>query len=211
MPPLRVAKLGGSLLTWPLARSRQAGPSVASPAPLASALRDWLASQPPAATVLIVGGGERVDRLREQCQREPIGDAAAHWLAIEAMGLNTRAVAALLPEAPLLEHYEALTARLNIPGTILFDAASFLREIEPNRSGTRLPASWDVTSDAIAGRLAVVLGATELVLFKSLPPPAGASLNELASLAYVDRFLPRLEEELPPMRCVNLRTSDLVS
>jgi hypothetical protein len=63
-----------------------------------------------------------------------------------------------------------------------------------------------VTSDAIAGRLAVVLHAQELVLIKSVPPPiAGdgdARLQHLADAGFVDAFLPKLRAELPRCRVV---------
>jgi len=82
-----------------------------------------------------------------------------------------------------------------------------MRHGEPGIAGTRLPASWEVTSDAIAGRLAVALAADELVLMKSaLPAESDATeLVALAAAGYIDPMLPRLAEELPPCRLVNLR------
>jgi aspartokinase-like uncharacterized kinase len=81
-----------------------------------------------------------------------------------------------------------------------------LRQIEPKCAGTRLPANWSVTSDAIAARLAIVLAADDLVLLKSIVPPAARSgtmvdwIAELAALGYVDGSLPMLAAGLSTLR-----------
>jgi aspartokinase-like uncharacterized kinase len=66
-----------------------------------------------------------------------------------------------------------------------------------------LPANWSVTSDSIAGRLAIALGADELALLKSVSPPVNRDtahwLSELAVAGYVDSFFPKLQAEMPPL------------
>jgi 5-(aminomethyl)-3-furanmethanol phosphate kinase len=189
-----VAKIGGSLL---------------SKADLAAQLRKWfdaeLATHPETHYVLIVGGGRLVDRIREIDCTSPLGDANAHWICIELMSVITRILAALLPELTVVHQFSQLAERTNRPGATLLCPGDFLKNIEPTGAGTRLPADWSVTSDAIAARLAIVLDAHELVLVKSVAPPVpcndcGDWLRELAELGYVDRFLPRLTQSLPPMR-----------
>ena len=86
------------------------------------------------------------------------------------------------PELAIEDEYRALQRRCGEAGVTMFRPSRFLRQIEPHAAGTRLTARWQVTSDAIAARLAIVLGADELVLVKSVPPPGpgGHSLDQLA-------------------------------
>ncbi len=81
---VRVVKLGGSLLELD---------------DLAARLETWFASQPPAANVLVVGGGRFVDLLREWDARRPVAAEAIHWLAVRAMGLTAALVGEMLPHA----------------------------------------------------------------------------------------------------------------
>ena len=68
-----------------------------------------------------------------------------------------------------------------------------------------LPHSWDVTSDSIAARLAVLAGADELVLLKSGLPAGSLTLAQAAETGYVDRYFPVAAAGVPRVRCVNLR------
>ena len=61
----RVIKLGGSLLEWP-------GMPVA--------FRRWLARQAPAASVLIAGGGQIVEALRQLDAALGLSQETMHWL-----------------------------------------------------------------------------------------------------------------------------------
>jgi hypothetical protein len=60
-----------------------------------------------------------------------------------------------------------------------------------NPRDAALPSSWGVTSDAVAARVAVAVGAGELVLLKSAPPPPGDAAA-WAACGYVDAWLPRV-------------------
>lgn len=189
-PPLRVAKLGGSLLTYE---------------PLAPALRAWLADDSFSGhTVLVVGGGPLVDGLREVDRRHAISESAMHWLCIQALSVTAQCVQQLLPELPLVAQLGTLRERLAVRGATLFEVQHFMRYEEPHLPGVKLPATWDVTTDSIAARLAIVLEAESLVLLKS-SDPASERFDELVEAGHVDRFLPRLMADAPPIRCVNLR------
>ena len=65
-----------------------------------------------------------------------------------------------------------------------------------------------MTSDSIAARLAVRLGAGELVLLKSSLPAAGSTLPGAAETGYVDAYFPTAAAEVPRVRCVDLRADD---
>jgi aspartokinase-like uncharacterized kinase len=186
---VRVVKLGGSLLDWP---------------ELAASVRAWLARQPAAANVLIVGGGALVEKLRELDRAQPMPPATIHWLAVRAMSLTAAIFAERLPEATLADSLEQLRlADTDVPQ--ILDIERFLRE--DRGTPHALPECWDVTSDSIAARVARILGASELVLLKSALPRDTTSRDTLARLGYVDAYFPRASKGLN-VRSVNLRDPD---
>lgn len=181
---LRVVKVGGSLLGLE---------------DLAERLRRWLAGEPQASNVLVVGGGSRVDVIR----RRQYAEIEAHWLAVAAMLSNARDLQNVLPEAKWFERiYEVRDS--GAPFGIL-DPLSFMRYDDARHPLGPLPASWGVTSDSIAARAADMLKANELVLLKSALPPASAALEVLVAAGYVDPFFPHAAHDLACIRYVNLR------
>ena len=183
--PIRVVKLGGSLLDLP---------------DLAARLRRWLDGQHRMKTALLVGGGRLSDAVREYDRVHALGDEAAHWLAVGSMQLNARLAAAMLPEAAWIEAVDDLAnAACSLS---IVDPWHLLRDAD-RRSPQPLLAGWQVTSDSIAARLAELCSACELVLLKSALP-GEASVAAAAASGYVDRFFPHAVS-LPHVRCVNLR------
>ncbi len=182
--------------------------------------------QPERRTVLIAGGGGAADTVRDWDRAHNLDQSDAHWLAIEAMSLTAQLAARLLPEAALTDDWCVLdspgwpelnvgvpplggspsaTAKTPAP-LLIFDPRLFLQRIEPTAGGTPLPHSWDATSDAIAARIAELLGSNELVLLKSCLPAAEiATLEQAANAGYVDRCFPEFAATLPLVRLVNLR------
>jgi 5-(aminomethyl)-3-furanmethanol phosphate kinase len=190
-----IAKIGGSLL---------------STVDLQPRLRKWLrremATQQDTHYLLIAGGGKLVDAVRDIDRASQIDSAVAHWICVELMDITARLLGAMLPDVTVVERFQQVEERVDHPGVTIFCPSDFLRQIEPQQPGTRLAADWSVTSDAIAGRLAVVLAADEVVLVKSVAPPAtkletlSQRLVELAALGYVDQFLIKLARELVSLR-----------
>jgi aspartokinase-like uncharacterized kinase len=189
--PLRVVKVGGSLLNWP---------------ELGSALACWLKRQPPAQTLLLAGGGALVAEIRAADERYGLGERVAHWLAIDALAITATILTAAIEEL--------LIDTADRPPVSVVSPGEFLRNHEPTLPKTRLAESWAVSSDSIAARMAITAGAAELVLLKSRTPPVVAAdethsladrLAQLARQGYVDPFLAQLAAELPPLRMVNLR------
>jgi 5-(aminomethyl)-3-furanmethanol phosphate kinase len=162
--PKTVIKFGGSLLvrvSWP------------------DELRTLLAGFA-GPTTIVVGGGAVVEGLRAIDAASPRPADVMHQLAIEAMGVTARLVAAAaglpLAAAP------ALADR-----AVVLDAAAWLSHVD--RHG-ELPVGWHVTSDSIAAVVAAASDAT-LVLAKSVPPPASAGdLASLARAGWVDDHFP---------------------
>jgi len=198
MEPLRVIKLGGSLLDFD---------------ELAPRLRAWLKAQAPMTNLMLVGGGRLADAIREAYAIHPLSEEAAHWLCIRLLGVTAELAANLLPEARFLKRVHEIGAQREGHSLAILDPEQYLRDeaVLLRQSGWRkiapLPHSWDVTSDSIAARLAQFLRAAELVLLKSSLPEASSTPAQAAEAGYVDRFFPKAAAGLARVRCVNLRSS----
>jgi hypothetical protein len=175
---------------------------------------------------MVVGGGRLADAIRDARARHPLDDEAAHWLCIRLLGVTAELVARLLPEARLIRRLDELSVEWTSvrsgglksalrgngspppggEGLWILEPESFLRDEELPLGANPLPHTWDVTSDSIAARLAVALGARELVLLKSGLPPA-ADLDEASRSGYVDAYFPHAAAGVPAVRCVNLRAN----
>ncbi|MEM8865742.1 MAG: hypothetical protein AAGF31_09400 [Planctomycetota bacterium] len=182
-----VVKISGSLLSLPDPYER-----------IKNAIRRLRYAETDSHLVLIVGGGEAVEQIREQDRQHSLGEEAAHWAAIEQMDANTRSIASHLPDAVVCSSWKTLKTRCRDSGQTLFATGDFLKAIEPQLPGTRLPIGWQVTSDSIAARVAILLGAP-LTLVKARPFPTPMSQQgwrEYARQGIVDEFLPSLVGEL---------------
>jgi len=173
---------------------------------LGQTLNHWLHEQPVAVTILIAGGGDLADAVRESAQHYSLSDEEAHWQCIEAMTANSLSLAKLFEEVICVATWSDLLRVIDSSPTvpILFDSHQFLRDVEPCLPGRVLPHDWSVTSDSIAARLAEVMGAEELVLLKSADVPS-TEAPLLAKLQYLDRFFPKFEDCRFRRRFVNLR------
>jgi aspartokinase-like uncharacterized kinase len=190
--PLRIVKVGGSLLDWPLLKDR---------------LTAWLARQPAACSVLIVGGGDLTDAIRRVQAIHRFDDETAHWLCVRALSVTAQMLATLLFEARVTSSLDEFSAFAQSGvATVVFDPATFIRQEEPRAPGVVLPHDWTATTDSIAACLAVLTLADELVLLKSADPPPGKSLAELAAAGYFDQHFPIAAAGLPWVRLVNLRS-----
>lgn len=187
--PTRVVRLGGSLLEDPLVKDW---------------LRAWLAMQPPAPTLLIVGGGPWVEAIRTVFARHALTEQAAHWLSVRAMGLTARLALELWPEATLLTDLAAAQAWRRLDAPAVFDVQQML-EADAASAVPALPQNWSVTSDSIAAFVAGKLNASELVLLKSALPDTLFDCASAAEQGYVDAYFPVAARELPRVRCINLR------
>jgi 5-(aminomethyl)-3-furanmethanol phosphate kinase len=136
---------------------------------LAPGLRACLDSLAPAEVMLVPGGGAVVDAVRELDRVHGLGEEVSHGLAVWALGVSSE----------FLTHTVARDPRVTV-----LDCYQFVVEDE-SRPGA-LPHSWDVTSDSLAARAAVVFGAERLVLLKSVDVPSGTPWEEAAARGWVD-------------------------
>jgi aspartokinase-like uncharacterized kinase len=149
------------------------------------------------------------DAIRRWDRVHGLAPSDAHWLAIGTMALTARLASKLLPEAAWTDEWQAVldfTATADSTHTLLiFDPSRFLETIEPTLGGDLLPASWDVTSDSIAARIARLLECHELVLLKSCSPGQDmTTLERAADSQYVDQAFPRFARDLHHVRFVDL-------
>ena len=138
------------------------------------------------------GGGAVAEVVRELDRIHGLGEEGAHWLAIQAMDVMGGALRALLDldERPGLSRPSSQHGGDKPGRTQIHDCLAFARADEA-RAGA-LPHSWDVTSDSIAARAAVVFGARRLVLLKSVDGNDGTSWDEWAWHGWVDTHFPRV-------------------
>jgi aspartokinase-like uncharacterized kinase len=190
---LAVIKVGGSLLDWPeLPRRLRA---------FLDARRRVVQGERAA---LIAGGGPAADLVRALDRIHGLGDEVAHRLALRALDLTAFLLAALLPGSLPVDRIEAISEAWNAAVIPVLAPRRILSEID--RSGRdHLPASWDVTSDAIAARIAVHLKADRLILLKSAPLPPGATRDDASRLGLLDPMLPEVARALARVEYLNLR------
>jgi aspartokinase-like uncharacterized kinase len=183
-----VVKLGGSLLDIP---------------GLGRELRDWLDALPTRQVILVAGGGPAADVIRELARVHHFGEAQAHWLAVRALSLAARAVAELLPASRFVTALDDCQETWAVDCTPILDPHPVLLG-DWGKPG-ELPHRWSVTSDSIAARVAILVGAAELILLKSRTASAGHTWADLAREGFVDEFFPTVAHQLRAVRVVNFR------
>jgi aspartokinase-like uncharacterized kinase len=169
-----VVKVGGSLYDLPDLRSR---------------LGHWLDSLGRREVLLVPGGGSAADVVRHLDQVHDLGEEAAHWLALQALGLNAYFLATVLAPStkPVVVSDLSACPSLWQGGRLpILDAHSFARADEGRASC--LPHRWSVTSDSVAARVAVVAGADHLVLLKSITLPDEMDWTEAGRRGFVDAY-----------------------
>lgn len=178
-PPPWVVKLGGSLAGSPL-------------------LGAWLdaIAKGGGRVVLVPGGGNFADAVRDMQQRWHFGDGAAHHMALLAMEQYGLMLAALQPKLV------PASSRAGIHRALLRAAVPVWLPTRMVLGRPEIPESWDVTSDSLAGWLAGELGAAGLLLVKSIAIPEGSTVDELMRLGAVDPLLPRYLRRVPECRWI---------
>lgn len=202
---LRVVKVGGSLLDL---------------SDLSARLGEWLRRQPARPTCLVVGGGRHADLIRAADRRWKLGPELAHQLALDAMSLNGRMLAAILGSSNprrVVANFASLEAGLAAAGLnataglVVVELGALLAEEELRQGRSLVERSWRVTSDSLAAWLSGVLvargHAVELVLLKSLDVDEKKTLVELQQAGVIDECFCEYAAGLSGVRFVNLRGS----
>jgi aspartokinase-like uncharacterized kinase len=182
-----VVKVGGSLLDIP---------------DLGKHLASWLEQLKPA-TLLVPGGGPLVDVLRELDRRHSLGETTSHWLALRAMSINAQILSKLIPNSEIIHQKSSSWDRWVEGRVAILDALEFARHDEEEPGC--LPAQWSVTGDSIAARAAIVLGAGELILLKSVDWDLERNYDAAEKQGVIDLSFRKLVKPHIPVRLVNFR------
>jgi aspartokinase-like uncharacterized kinase len=171
-------------------------------------LERWLEAPPSSALVLVPGGGLTADVVRGLDRRHGLGEEAAHWLALRALTLNAYLLAQLLKkQRPVVSGEVAAWPALWRGGNLLILDAYAFAQADERRPG-RLPACWEVTSDSVAARVAVVARARRLMLLKSVTIPADMAWDEAGRQGFVDSFFAAIVAQADlNVAAVNFRAS----
>lgn len=173
-----VYKIGGSLLTLTDLEHR-----------VRTLINECTGSRP----LLIVGGGDIVDVVREWDRLHALGDEAAHRLALAAMSVTAQFLRQLLGNAVVVDDLDGAASAWKREWIPIVHAEAWLARIE-GKPGTPLPNTWSVTADSIAALIADDIGAQRLVLAKSTAKPrsvADASRADQVDAAFAN-FAPKL-------------------
>lgn len=192
-----VLKLGGSLLDL---------------ADLPDRLRTALLVLSGDRPLLICGGGEAADVVRHWHATHGLSEEQSHWLAMDSIRLNQRLLLTLMPELELVSNRVAAESAWRCGRVPLLDLMSFV-SIEETAADvtTPLPHSWNVTSDSLAGWVAVRWPASRMILLKSAELDIDdPSFRAAADHGLVDAYFPVLGPELPPTWWWSLRRRGMV-
>lgn len=129
---------------------------------------------------LVPGGGPFTEAARQAQAHWGFDDLAAHNMAVLGMAQFAQMLQALEPRLPLVQHDAEIREALHAGRPALWLPLTLLRHAPDELT------SWDVTSDSIALWLARRLNAERLVIVKSCPIDATASLAELGGRGVLD-------------------------
>ena len=186
--PVRVAKLGGSLLDLP---------------DLPDRLAQFLGGCGAEDVLWVIGGGRAADWVRQFDTVHAIGAETGHWMAIRAMQLNSVMVGRILPGAQLVGDRDEARDVWNRRRMPIADPYVWLRRDEG--AGLTVPHRWSFTSDSIAAHVAVRAGAATLTLLKSRIPPSDCPASRAAQMGVVDEDFQWASASVPSVDLVNLR------
>lgn len=148
-----------------------------------ASLKDWLqplAEHGRGRIVIVPGGGPFADAVRAAQLSLAFDERTAHAMALLAMHQYALLLRGLCPALTLETDVERLPARLAEGETVLW--LPDLQQLDAES----VPASWEVTSDSLAAWLAARLGATDLLMVKSVTFAADAALEDISAEGMVD-------------------------
>ena len=192
LPNPRVVKLGGSLFALD---------------DLSSRLTHWLSGDIRQPTLLIAGGGDLVDVMRDLDDRFEFDQVELHWRCVRLLRFTFELCLELLPQASAIETNQQLSlwrqeCKADSVGVVAIDHFY----TSQSSLGATLPTNWETTTDSIAAAFAIHTHVDELVLLKSCNIPEGIGWKSAAEQGFVDQAFPSVARQLKSIRSVNLST-----
>ncbi len=199
--PLRIIKLGGSLLNFN---------------DLHEQFHNWFQTQTPARNLIVVGGGQAVEAIRDLDAVHCLPPNLTHWLSVELMSLTATLASKILglekPISTQRELNDFLTRPSATPAIACVQPPAYYTPSIAAQRNCQLPESWECTSDSISAWLASELAADQLVLLKSSETEFASTTSlspeailALAACDAVDPIFPVASQRLHDIRLINLR------
>ncbi|CDY74339.1 delta 1-pyrroline-5-carboxylate synthetase [Caballeronia glathei] len=156
------------------------------------ALREWLTQLWEVGggrVVIVPGGGDFADTVRQYQREWRFNDVAAHNMCLLAMAQYAILMQGVLPELVLASNEQRIRRALR-DGRVAVWVPTELMRVTPDPM-----TNWDTTSDSLAAWLSATLNAERLMVVKSCAVDAGTPLEALASNGVIDpRFLSYVKE-----------------
>ena len=139
--------------------------------------------------LVVVGGGEEVNRLRDQFPSATSNDEVLHWRAIEIMSHNARQISSQF-DVPLVDSVASVSDSANGASSKECDSVRIFDPLHWLRTTWQGPCDWSVTSDSIAVALATAIGCEAVILLKSSLNGLNArcSIEQLCASGIVDAY-----------------------
>jgi aspartokinase-like uncharacterized kinase len=160
-----VVKIGGSLSHEPM-------------------LRQWLTELCEVGggrVVIVPGGGDFADRVRQYQSEWRFDDLAAHNMCLLAMTQYAILMQGILPDLVLASSEAKIRRALRDGHVAVWVPTALMRDTPDAMS------NWDTTSDSLAAWLSTMLNAERLIVVKSCAIPETERLETLAAMGVVDR------------------------
>ena len=160
-----VVKIGGSLSHEPM-------------------LRQWLTELCEVGggrIVIVPGGGDFADKVRQYQSEWRFDDLAAHNMCLLAMTQYAILMQGISPELVLASSEAKIRRALRDGHVAVWVPTALMRDTPDAMS------NWDTTSDSLAAWLSTMLNAERLIVVKSCPISENDRLDTLAAAGVVDR------------------------
>lgn len=142
--------------------------------------------------IIVPGGGEFADAVRNMQKKIGFDDETAHLMALKAMDQTALTFKAMQPQLALAETDLEIAQRGWQHRGILWQPS---RMVSVN---SQLPATWNLTSDSIAAWLAQRLEATHLLVVKcTQPQQKNITYDALAQTGIVDKCFVEYTQNMP--------------
>ena len=148
------------------------------------ALRKWLIELVGVGggrVVIVPGGGDFADKVRQYQAEWRFNDLAAHNMCLLAMTQYALLMQGLVPELVLASSEAKIRRALRDGRVAVWVPTALMRDVPDPMS------NWETTSDSLAAWLSTRLNAERLTLVKSCPIDPAEPLESLAAADVVDR------------------------